>query len=30
MNRMDIQMALAQLLFAGMGAAFLIGILLVA
>lgn len=30
MNRVDIQMALAQLLFAAMGAAFLIGALLVA
>lgn len=29
MNRVDIQMALAQLLFAAMGAAFLIGALLV-
>lgn len=30
MNRIDIQMALAQLLLAAMGAAFLIGALLVA
>jgi hypothetical protein len=29
MNRLDIHMALAQLLFAAMGAAFLIGVLMV-
>ncbi len=29
MNRVDIQMALAQLLFAAMGAAFMIGALMV-